>query len=561
VPGVPGAPGAPGAPGVPGAPGAPGAPGVPGRTPGRARGGGAVAVAAGIFLSRIAGLVRERVIAHYLGLSPAAAAFRAALRIPNLLQNLLGEGVLSASFIPVYARLLAEGRLEEASRVARVIGTLLALVASAVAALGVLAADPLVDLLAPGFDESTRALTVRLVQILFPGTALLVMSAWCLGVLNSHRRFFLSYVSPVLWNAALIGAAIAAGRRLAGHDDDLARWIAYGAVIGSAAQFLVQLPAVIRLLRGLAPSLDTKHDGVRQTLRAFVPVLFGRGSVQISAYVDQILASFLGEAILAAMFNAQTLYLLPVSLFGMAISAAELPEMAGATGDADARARHLQERLAGALRRVVFLVVPSAVAFVTIGGSIVALLFETGRFGADDTELVWIVLAGSALGLAASTQGRLLASAFYALGDPRPPLRAALVRVGLGGLAGWAVVLPLRDALGYDARWGAFGLAASAAGAAWIEYALLRRWLAARIGSVPVPTRLFLGALGAAALAGAVGYGGGALAAHLGARGWQTALVAIPLFGAVYLGAMAAAKVPEAAGLVRRLRRRRARRS
>ena len=265
-----------------------------------------MAVAAGIFLSRIAGLVRERVIAHYLGLSPAAAAFRAALRIPNLLQNLLGEGVLSASFIPVYARLLAEGRIEEASRVARAIGTLLALSASGVAALGVLAADPLVELLAPGFDDATRALTVRLVQILFPGTALLVMSAWCLGVLNSHRRFFLSYVSPVLWNAALIGAAIAAGRRLAGHDDDLARWIAYGAVIGSAAQFLVQLPAVIRLLRGVRPSLDVKHDGVRQTLRAFVPVLLGRGSVQISAYVDQILASFLGEAIVAAMFNAQT---------------------------------------------------------------------------------------------------------------------------------------------------------------------------------------------------------------------------------------------------------------
>jgi putative peptidoglycan lipid II flippase len=514
-------------------------------------------VAAGIFLSRIAGLVRERVVAHYLGLSAAAAAFRAALRIPNLLQNLLGEGVLSASFIPVYARLLAEGRVDEASRVARVIGTLLALVACAIAAAGVLAADLLVEALAPGFNAATRALTVDLVRILFPGTALLVMSAWCLGVLNSHRRFFLSYASPVLWNAALIGAAIAAGRRLAGHDDDLARWIAYGAVIGSAAQFLVQLPTVVRLLRGLRPSLDTRHPGVRSTLRAFVPVVFGRGSVQISAYVDQILSSFLGEAIVAAMFNAQTLYLLPVSLFGMAISAAELPEMAGAAGDAETRARHLQARLAGSLRRVVFLVVPSAVAFIAIGGPIVALLFQTGRFGASDTELVWIVLAGSALGLAASTQGRLLASAFYALGDPTPPLHAALVRVGLGGVVGWAVVLPLRHALGYDARWGAFGLTAAAALAAWIEYALLRRWLAARIGAVPVPVRFALGCLAAATLAGAAGYGAATLAAHLGAHSWQPALAAIPAFGAVYFGAMLAARVPEARGVVRRLTRRR----
>jgi len=526
------------------------------------RGGGAAAVAAGIFLSRIAGLVRERAIAHYLGQSAAAGAFRAALRIPNLLQNLLGEGVLSASFIPVYARLRAEGRHEEAARVARVIGTLLALLASGVAALGVLAADPLVAVLAPGFDDASRALTVRLVQILFPGTALLVMSAWCLGVLNSHRRFFLSYVSPVLWNAALIGAAIAAGRRLAGHDDDIARWLAYGAVIGSAAQFLVQLPTVIRLLGGLSPALDTRHEGVRSTLRAFLPVLLGRGSVQISAYIDQVLASYLGAGIVAAMFNAQTLYLLPVSLFGMAISAAELPEMAGAAGaaaDEDARARQLQTRLAGSLRRVVFLVIPSAVAFIAIGGPIVALLFQTGRFGARDTELVWIVLAGSALGLAASTQGRLLASAFYALGDPVPPLRAALVRVGLVGLAGWAVVLPLRDALGYDDRWAAFGLAASAAPGAWLEYALLRRWLAARIGGVPGSARLALGAFGAAALAGAAGYGGGALVTALGARGWQAALAAIPIFGAVYFGVMTAARVPEAHGLVRRVLRRRAR--
>src|SRR5688572_22111348 len=166
-------------------------PDLPATSPAPRRGGGAVAVAAGIFLSRIAGLVRERVIAHYLGLSPAAAALRAAMRIPNLLQNLLGEGVLSTSFIPVYARLLAEGKHEDARRVARVIATLLALLAAVLAALGVLAAGPLVDTLAPGFDDSTRELTVRLVQIMFPGTAILVLSAWCLGVLNSHEKFFL----------------------------------------------------------------------------------------------------------------------------------------------------------------------------------------------------------------------------------------------------------------------------------------------------------------------------------------------------------------------------------
>ncbi|MCX5743643.1 MAG: murein biosynthesis integral membrane protein MurJ, partial [Proteobacteria bacterium] len=218
--------------------------------PGSAKGGGALAVGAGIFLSRIAGLVRERAIAHYLGISTAAGAFRAAMRIPNLLQNLLGEGVLSAAFIPVYARLRAEGHEEDASRVARAVGTLLVLVASVVAALGVVFARPLVDLLAPGFSGEARELTIQLVQILFPGVSLLVMSAWCLGVLNSHRKFFLPYVAPVLWNAAQIATVIVAGRALAGHDRDIAVWLAWGVVIGSAAQFLVQLPVVYALLRG-----------------------------------------------------------------------------------------------------------------------------------------------------------------------------------------------------------------------------------------------------------------------------------------------------------------------
>ncbi|MCX5744218.1 MAG: murein biosynthesis integral membrane protein MurJ, partial [Proteobacteria bacterium] len=267
-------------------------------------------------------------------------------------------------------------------------------------------------------------------------------------------------------------------------------------------------------------------------------------------YVDQVLASYLGESIVAAMANAQTLYLLPVSLFGMAISAAELPEMASQRAG-------VQERLRGSLRRVVFLVVPSAIALATIGGSIVALLFQTGRFGAHDTTVVWTILVGSVIGLSAGTQGRLLASAFYALEQPRPPLYAALVRVAITGVAGYAFALPLRSWLGYGAVWGGFGLTASAGVAAWVEFLLLERWLSAQIGKVPIPTRLGLGALGAALLAGGAGYGASWLAIVVGLPGWLAALGAIGTFGVVYLGVMIAAKVPEAAAFTRRLRRRR----
>src|SRR5262245_50858907 len=167
-------------------------------------------VAVGILCSRLAGLVRLRVFAHYFGLeSDAADAFNAAFRIPNFLQNLFGEGALSASFIPVYAALIARGKQREADRVAGAVAALLALAVSLLVLAGVLATPALIAAIAPGFTGEKRDLTIQLVRILFPGAGLLVLSAWCLGVLNRHHRFLLSYTAPVMWNAAMIATLVA----------------------------------------------------------------------------------------------------------------------------------------------------------------------------------------------------------------------------------------------------------------------------------------------------------------------------------------------------------------
>src|SRR5690242_9402413 len=189
-------------------------------------------VASGIFLSRLAGLVRERVFAHYFGNSDAADALRAAFRIPNFLQNLFGEGVLSASFIPVYARLNAENRSKESSEVAEAIFVLLILTTSILVVLGIATTPWLIDIIAPGFAGDKRLLTIRLVRIIFPGVALLVFSAWCLGVLNSHQKFFLSYAAPVMWNLTIIVAFLWGGRHQSASH--LAEIVAVGSVIGSA---------------------------------------------------------------------------------------------------------------------------------------------------------------------------------------------------------------------------------------------------------------------------------------------------------------------------------------
>src|SRR5580658_1151755 len=248
--------------------------------------GAASLVAAGIFLSRIAGLVRDRVFAHYFGTSDAADAFRAALRIPNFLQNLFGEGVLSASFIPVYANLMARDKQEEAGRLAGAVFAIVALLTSILVLIGVLATPIFIDAIAPGFTGSKRELTISLVRIFFPGAGLLVLSAWCLGILNSHRRFFLSYSVPVLWNIAMIVAMMWFGPHA--DMDRLAGIVAWASVIGSAAQFLAQLPTVLRLVPALRIQLATHLDGVHTVIRNFGPVFVSRGVVQLSAYVDQI---------------------------------------------------------------------------------------------------------------------------------------------------------------------------------------------------------------------------------------------------------------------------------
>ncbi|HEX2029541.1 MAG TPA: lipid II flippase MurJ, partial [Nitriliruptorales bacterium] len=264
-------------------------------------------VAGGILLSRLAGFARERAMAFFFGNSGVLDAFRAALRIPNLLQNLLGEGVLSASFIPVYSRLLAQRREEEAGRLAGAVAGLLTLVAGGLVLVGVLLAPALTTVLTPGFTGRRYALTVTLLRILFPGIGFLVLSAWCLGVLNSHRRFFLSYVAPVLWNAAQIAALVAFG--LGGlAAAPLAVALAWGAFVGGALQFLVQLPGVLRLSRRLRLSLDLDLAGVRDTLRAFGPVVAGRGVVQLLAFIDTVLASLLVTGALAALGYAQQLF-------------------------------------------------------------------------------------------------------------------------------------------------------------------------------------------------------------------------------------------------------------
>lgn len=513
----------------------------------------ALLVGLGIFLSRISGLVRERVFAHFFGNSDAGDAFKAALKIPNFLQNLFGEGVLSASFIPVYANLLAKKHDEEAAKVASVIGSLLFLMTSFLVLIGVFATPFLIDLIAPGFQGEKRDLTIQIVQILFPGTGFLVLSAWCLGILNSHKRFFLSYVAPVIWNFAIIAALVNWGFRQ--DQNDLAITAAWGLVAGSFLQFAVQLPLALRLGKKLAPSLAVKLASVRLIIKNFVPVVISRGVVQVVAYIDSILSSLLPTGAVSALAYSQTLYMLPISLFGMSVSAAELPTMSQAVGSELEIRTYLVSRLEKGLQQIAFFIIPTVLAFVFLGDLIVGAIFQTGEFDQQSTHYVWMVLIGSSVGLLASTLGRLYSSTFYALKDTRTPLKFALVRVAAASILGVLGAFYIPPYLGISPQWGAVGLTASAGVAGWIEFIFLRRALNKKVGPTGLSVKFQARVWTCAALAAAGAY----LVKSLELPVWHVILkaaVVLGVYGVIYLISSLLFKVPQAEALVGKIRRR-----
>jgi len=521
-------------------------------TKGRAHGGAAFLVGAGILFSRLAGLIRQKVFAHYFGASPVADAFNAAFRIPNLLQNLFGEGVLSASFIPEYSRLVARGDQRESDRLAGAVLAALALVAAILVLLGVLMAPMLVALIAPGFTGEKRELTTQLTRIFFPASGLLVFSAWCLGILNSHRRFFLSYAAPVVWNLTMVAAMLWFGR--GATQQRLVVYLAWASVLGSAFMFALQLPVVLKLTGAIRPHLDFSSESSRGVIRNFLPAVMSRGVVQISAYVDSFIASWLPGAV-AIIAYAQLLYTLPVSLFGMAVSAAEIPLMSAATGTPEEVASYLRGRLDGGLHRIAYFIIPSAVAFFALGDVVGGALYESGRFSRSDSIWMWQVLAGSTIGLLASTWGRLYSSTFYAMRDTRTPLYYAAIRVSVASTLGYVSALYLPRWLGVDPRYGAAFLTAASGAAGWLEFLLLRREMKRRIGHTSIRRahtfRLWFAALSAAAIAW--GFKLGLESTH---TVW-TALAILASYGVAYLLLTTLFQVPEAVALTARLTRRR----
>ncbi len=539
--------------------------------PAERRGGGgshAVRVAAAILLSRLAGFAREAISGYFFGVSAWADVYSTAMRMPNLLQNLLGDQALSASFIPFYSKMLAEKREEDARRFAGAILGLLLMAAGGLALLGVVFARPIVAVTAPGFVHDAEkvaahalavdryALTIQQVRVLFPMAGLLVLSAWALAVLNSHRRFFLPYVAPVLWNLSIIATFVIVGRRLGGaHLGPLAKSellyaAAWGALLGGALQLGIQLPTVMRLLGGLRLSFSTRASGVREALRAFAPVVAGRGALQLSGYLDYVLASMAAAGAASAFRYAYALFLLPVGLFATSVAVTELPEVSRLRTDEE-RAR----RVEWAWRQISFLSLPAIVGFLAFGSLVVGLAFVRGAFRHQEQFLVTMVLASFTIGLLPATNSRLLQNLFYALHETRYPARLAVIRVVVSVAAGGALMFWL-DRYGvsqfitapfgdHELHLGAVGLGLGTSLGAWVELLLLARGARRRVPELHLPWGAMLRMVAVAGAAALLAGGIWRLLEHVHLPLYVVAAVVLGTFGVAYLAGAAALRFPE----------------
>lgn len=466
--------------------------------------------AAGILVSRVFGLLREVLIGALLPLqAPAATAFRLAMRLPNVIQNLLGEGSLSASFVPVYAKLIEDKQEAEARRVAGAILGVLSLVIAIIVTILMIGASVIVKVMGPGLDKETQDLAAMLLRITAPGIGLLGISAWCLGILNSHRQYFLAYVAPTLWNGAQIAALLLAALLVQLGDGPsektIVTWLALAVLLGSALQLGVQVPRVRFLTQGVTPHLR-REGKTRVVLRRFGPAVGARGIVQISSLVDLFLAGYLVSGAIPIIALVTPLYILPISLFGFSVATTELTEMSRQSDRADIVARRVRIGL-----RKVALAAGLCTPILVFGGrSIIGTLYQwpSNLFGrdaisADGAIVIGLTLGVYALGLPASMSARISQNALFSLGDVTTPARIAAVRLavlttasvlvmfqadrlrvidgvihGWDQLPHWQFWQPVDQAIRHsnDAapHLGPVGVAVGAMTASWTEWALLR---------------------------------------------------------------------------------------
>lgn len=436
---------------------------------------GKIARAAGVvsgatLLSRILGFARDLIIAKAFGAGPATDAFFAAFRLPNMLRELLGEGALSAAFIPVFTESFAARGRESAWRLAWTVLTLLAVLLILVSVVGILLAPWLIRLLAPGFQgmPSTHDLAVSLTRIMFPYILFIGVAALFMAILNSQGHFAAPALSPAMLNVAMIACALF----LTPYVDPPILALAIGVLIGGVAQLLIQIPVVWKHGMGAHRGIDFGDPAVGRIARLMTPGVAGLAVTQINVFVGTLLASLMGEGGISILYYAFRLIQLPIGVFGVAIATAAFPAMARQAAN-----RSLEEvgaTVAYAIRLVLFVTLPAMVGLMVFRVPIIQLLFERGAFTRTVSLATAEVVLFYAFGLGAYVSNRILVPAFYSLQDTATPVKIGMVAVIVNMTLSLLLMRPM----------GLAGLALATALSSFVNLGLLLIALRRRLGGL-----------------------------------------------------------------------------
>jgi putative peptidoglycan lipid II flippase len=367
-------------------------------------------------LSRVLGLVREVVAASYFGVSGAMSAFTIAFQVPNLVRALFADSALQGAFIPVFTELLERGERREAFRIASSLFFLILLVLGAATALFVILAEPLMSLFAPGFDDNPalKDLTVNLARLMFPIVVLLALSGLVVGMLNSFEHFAVPALAPVAWNVVIIAALVALVPVLP-EDDEIYAY-AIGILAGTVVQFLLPLP----WLRGrggrFTLTLDWRNERVRRVLKLMFPVTLALGLINLSLLINSLFGTLVSEQAPAAIDKAFRIYQLPQGLFSISIATILFPMLArfatrGARDD-------VRRTMAGGVRQICLLLIPSAVLMAVLAEPITRLVYERGAFGNEATDLTSTAMLWWSISLPFQGVSLLFSRTFFSLQRP-----------------------------------------------------------------------------------------------------------------------------------------------
>ncbi|MGB8711961.1 MAG: murein biosynthesis integral membrane protein MurJ [Onishia taeanensis] len=414
-------------------------------------------------LSRVLGLVRDVVIAALLGAGSGADAFFVAFKIPNFLRRLFAEGAFNQAFVPVLSEYATRRTREEVRELLDAVAGSLTVVLALITAVAMLAAPWLVWVFAPGFgrDPEKLAMTADMLRLTFPYLLLISLTAFSGSVLNTWNRFAVPAFTPVLLNLSLIGAALL----LTPLMEDPAMALAWGVLIAGVAQLAFQAPFLARL--GLLPKPwpSFAHEGVRRVLRLMAPALFGVSVSQINLLLDTVLASLLAAGSVSWLYYSDRLVELPLGVFGIAIGTVILPALS--KRHAEQSSEHFAKMLDWALRAVLLLGLPAALALGVLAEPLLITLFHYGAMTDHDIAMAAMSLRAYALGLVAFMLIKVLAPGFFARQDTKTPVKIGIIAMVANMVFNLLLIWPLAHA----------GLALATALSAFLNAGLLARGL------------------------------------------------------------------------------------